>query len=157
MRPVEQIDNLFDYYVGRNFTHLELQETKMEKCVKEAFARFNVGRKFVSQNIGGEVRGVRLPFVAKGEGRITHMIKPFFLGQKNPAAIVDHGWAWKGKIERIRDDLPIDVLFAVKGPEQATLNKRKAYGEAIEYLKDTPKIALMENFTPEQLVDYAMN
>jgi hypothetical protein len=78
------------------------------------------------------------------------------LAHADPAQIYDHGWAWLGKVQKLRAlrVLPDSVLFPVQGPDEAD-------GERFEIFQDiTEKLAandvqVVTTMQIEKIVEFA--
>ncbi|MCV0394355.1 MAG: DUF3037 domain-containing protein [Rhizobiaceae bacterium] len=141
--PRRILDDLFGYYVERNFVTQRYRETVLEDLMKKWLNDIHLGERFVRRQFDDGVYKATFPFVENNEiGGPKKIIKPFFLGQKEPTAIIDHGIKWSTSVARLRRAglLPNHILFAVEGPvvgpgsEQA---HQAAYEETVETLRRT--------------------
>ena len=64
-------------------------------------------------------------------GTVRGIIKPLHLAHDESSKILSHGGTWVDKIKRLkrRGQLPPQVLFAVKTPEQSAQRCFRAFGE----------------------------
>ena len=79
----------------------------------------NIDNKFIKRQFDDGIYKASFPFVEiDAEGDPLKIIKPFFLGQKEPTSIIDHGVKWTTSVTRLRKAgvIPDRVLFAVEGP-----------------------------------------
>ena len=98
---------------------------------------FNIGTRFAKRQFDDGVYKASFPFVeTHADGEASKIIKPFFLGQKQPTSIIDHGVKWTTSVARLRKAglLPNRVLFAVEGPTGGLPNIA-AYRETVDRLK----------------------
>jgi hypothetical protein len=133
--PVQKFDELFGHYVERNFATKAYQEQLLEKNVRRALADAKLGKQYRPETLGDtNTYHTRLPFVHKENGRAVKAIKPLHLAHEDPAQIYDHGWAWLGKVEKLRalKLLPDRVLFPVQGPAETDGKRFEMYQEIIE-------------------------
>jgi hypothetical protein len=136
--PKTKLDELYLFYVERNFANKEYHERLLEKDVRGLLAQSQLGNKFTEQRIGNEDYGARFPFVQCQEDFPIKVIKPFYLGQDEPAKIRDHGGPWVDRVRRLRRHqlLPQEVLFAVQGPDQGNRKQLAAYQEICDDLEE---------------------
>lgn len=117
--PAHELDARFAHYVERNFATKTYQEQLLEKTVHKVLQAAHLNGRYKPQTIGNTASyHARFPFVNMRDGRALSAIKPLHLAHDDPAQIFDHGWAWKGKIEKLRalGLLPERILFPVQGP-----------------------------------------
>jgi plasmid stabilization system protein ParE len=130
--PAQQLEDLFGYYVERNFATKAYQEQLLDKTVRKVLVDANLGKQFQAETVGNtDSYHAKFPFVHQEEGRAIKAIKPLHLAQADPVQIYDHGWAWLGKVQKLRAlrVLPERVLFPVQGPTEAD-------GERFEIFQD---------------------
>jgi hypothetical protein len=136
--PAQQLDELFGHYVERNFSTRAYQEQLLEKTVRKVLFDANLSKQYQAETVGNaDSYHAKFPFVHRAEGRALKAIKPLHLAQADPALIFDHGWAWLGKVQKLRalHMLPERVLFPVQGPTESD-------GERFEIFQDiTGKLA----------------
>lgn len=156
--PQQAIQELYDFYVGRNFVNKEYEEKIIEKRVKTLLEKRDLANRFNKQKISDNLYGVTFPFVEKREEKAVRVIKPLFLGQNDSTAIIEHAGHWKLKVEQLRRRrlLHGPILFPVEGP--AVKDKDDARLEAFEEVKETLKdadinLALVSEH--EKIVDFA--
>jgi hypothetical protein len=154
--PQQALDKLFGHYVDRNFVTPRYRETILEERMKKWLNDFDLVARFSRRQFDDGVYKASFPFVETDEGgRATKIIKPFFLGQKEPTAIIDHGVKWVTSVDRLRTAglLPSKVLFAVEGPSAGTPNIR-AFQETVDRLKEA-KIDMIPFEQRSAILDYA--
>lgn len=135
--PTASLKDLFGHYVERNFVTQRYRETVLEDEMKAWFQSLRSSRKFVRRQFDDGLYRASFPFVeVDAGGEPIKVIKPFFLGQKDPTAIIDHGVKWKTSVERLRraSVLPNRVLFAVEGPDGGA-SQLAAFEETVGSLK----------------------
>lgn len=136
--PRESLNKLFGHYVERSFVTQKYRETILEESMKRWLNDINLGTKFVRRQFDDGIYKASFPFVeVSANGDPLKIIKPFFLGQKDPTSIIDHGVKWTNSVSRLRKArvLPKRVLFAVEGPASGGVNIA-AYHETIEMLEN---------------------
>lgn len=153
--PAKQVEELFDYYVERNFITQEYHEAKLEKKVKLWIKEGNIVEKFTKDKIGDDLYHATFPFVASRDNKPVKIIKPFFLGQSEPSKIIDHGLVWQGKLTRLKTFLPRKILFTVEGPVDGTRKQRMAYNEVMKNLRDTNLVTVEEHFDRDAIIAFA--
>lgn len=133
-RPKNKLDELFDYYVRRNFVSSVYREGLLEKQVRSILKLRDIGRNFKPMAFTDGLYSAKFPFVEIVESKPVKVLKPIYLGQEEPTRILDHGNKWLFTIKRLRDKLPPDVVFAVEGPSDSA-KRRQAFREAIELFR----------------------
>lgn len=130
--PAQQLEDLFGYYVERNFSTKEYQEQLLVKTVRKVLVGAELIKQYQPEMIGNtDSYHAKFPFVHRDGTRALKAIKPLHLAHADPAQIYDHGWAWLGKVQKLRalHVLPERVLFPVQGPTEAD-------GERFEMFQD---------------------
>lgn len=144
--PALKLEELFSFYVERSFSTPVYQETLIEKNIRGVLRSADLLKKYKKETLGNkEAYRATFPFVYFENDVAKKVIKPLNLSQSDPADIYDHGWAWLGKIRKLRDlnILHDEVLFAVKQPSLQDNAEYEMFNEVIETLKnDAIKIAL---------------
>lgn len=154
--PKATLDDLFGHYVERNFVTQRYRETVLEDEMKSLLSHLASSRKFVRRQFDDGLYKATFPFVEVGEGGdALKIVKPFFLGQKDPTSIIDHGVKWKNSVERLRSArvLPRRVLFAVEGPNEGG-SQRAAYEETVKSLQDAD-IDVLPFSSSAEILQYA--
>lgn len=136
--PRETLDELYGYYVERDFVTPQYQEAVLEKTMRTWFSKARIGKRFHKARLGNEEYGVPFPFVEQIDQLPVKVIKPLHLGQDEPTRIIEHGDQWRMRVNRLRDkkQLPERVLFAVQGPQHDGL-REDAFRDVVDGLKDT--------------------
>lgn len=135
--PREALDKLFGHYVERNFVTQQYRETVLEQRLKGWLQERDLGARFVKRQFDDGLYRASFPFVElDDDGEARKIIKPFFLGQKDPTSIIDHGVKWATSVHRLRKarKIPKRVMFAVEGPNTAG-PQGKAFEETRELLQ----------------------
>jgi hypothetical protein len=126
------LEELFEYYVERNFVTKEYQETVLERGLGQWLAKARLRDRFVRHDVGDDEYHVAFPFVECNADRPVKAIKPLHLAHDQPSKILDHGgqWIWRvGQLAR-RNVLPARLLFAVQGPASDG-GRTRAYNEVV--------------------------
>ena len=136
--PQEKLNQLFAFYVERNFITKEYKENILVNRVRKWLVQARVGERFQRMTIGDEEYQANFPFVEKIDQKPVKVIKPLDLAKDKPHKIIDHGGAWLFRIEELRRRrrLPDKVLFAVEGPGNAGKHRRHAYEEIVGRLEE---------------------
>jgi len=120
--PAQQLDELFGHYVERNFATKAYHEQLLDKTVRKMLVDAKLNKQYQPETLGDVTTyHAKLPFVHREGERAVKAIKPLYLAHDDPAQIYDHGWAWLGKVDKLRalHLLPEQVLFPVQGPVEA--------------------------------------
>ncbi len=136
--PKEKLNELFSFYVERNFVTKEYIETCLEKGIRKWLFQACIGERFQRLAVGDDEYEAVFPFVEQVDNRPVKIIKPLNLAQEKPSKTIDHGNLWRSRIEELkrRKLLPGRVLFTVRGPEDIDNNRYHAYKDSIDRLKD---------------------
>lgn len=134
--PKAKLDELFDYYVRRNFAGSVYREGLLEKQVRGLLKLREIGRNFKPMTFSDGLYSTKFPFVEIVEDKPLKVLKPIYLGQDEPTRILDHGNKWLFTINRLKDMLPPDVVVAVEGPSNSG-QRRQAFKEAIALFRDS--------------------
>lgn len=156
--PVQQFDELFGHYVERNFATKAYQEQLLEKTVRRVLTDAKLNRLYKPETVGDATTyHTKLPFVHKEGERVLKAIKPLHLAHEDPAQIYDHGWAWLGRVAKLRALrlLPEQLLFPVQGPAETDGERFAMYQEIIGKMadKDVLVIPATQN---EQIIQFAL-
>ena len=155
--PTQKLEELFAFYVERDFVTPVYQEGLIEKNVRNFLKAAHLISKYKKETLGDkEAYHATFPFVYMENGVARRVIKPLNLAQDDPAQIFDHGWAWLGKIKKLRDLnlLHDDVLLAVKSPKIEDRPEFDMYNEVVEKLKDE-KILVAQANDKVQILEFA--
>lgn len=155
------LEELFAFYVERNFVNKEYQESLLERGVRKWLYQANLAGRFEAKTIGDEDYHVTFPFVEDGEDNhvAQKAIKPLNLGHAHPSKILDHGGQWLFRIEQLRRRgvLPNQVLFAVSGPDEASSARRRAALEIVEALQHQQQITVLPFNDRNGVLQFAAN
>jgi hypothetical protein len=116
--PKVKLEDLFAYYVERNFVTKQYRETVLENNLRTAFRSAHILGRYERRTLGDEEFKVTIPFVEQ-ESDTPRLIKPLNLGQETSTKILEHGANWQFKINELheRERINLDrVLFATEGP-----------------------------------------
>lgn len=115
--PKKTLDELFSFYVERNFVTKQYQESILENKLSKLFFQAQIGEQFKRTRIGDKEFTVAFPFVALNNEIPNKVIKPLNLAQDDSTRILEHGGKWEFRIRELikRHALPEHVLFAVDG------------------------------------------
>lgn len=119
--PAQQLEELFAHYVERNFVTKAYQEQLLDKAVHKLLQTAKLAKEYKARTLGDQnVFHARFPFVKTRDEKPLKAIKPLHLAHDDPTLIFEHGWAWKGKVEKLRalGLLPEQVLIPVQGPAE---------------------------------------
>ena len=155
--PAQQLDELFGHYVERNFATKAYHEQLLDKTVRKVLMDAKLNKQYQPETLGDVTTyHAKLPFVHREGERAVKAIKPLYLAHEDPAQIYDHGWAWFGKVDKLRalHLLPEQVLFPVQGPVEAR-------GERFDMFQEiTAKIVandvwVVPSIQTERIVEFA--
>lgn len=155
--PNEKLEEIFQFYVERNFVDKQYQEKIMEKNVKGWLTTAKLAEKFVKQKIGDSTYQASFPFVELVNDRKPKVIKPLHLSQDDSSRIYDHGAQWVIRIKKLKSRfLEADnVLFALSSPEEKGA-RWEAYREVENELLDIGvRVAKIEE--KEDILNFAMH
>ncbi len=155
--PNKKLKELFAFYVERNFVTKKYQEELLERDVRKLLYKANVGEQYERERLGDDSYHVTFPFVRHDKDQPAKIIKPLYLGQKEPTKIYDHGAAWIYRIKKLEGRFlePDRVLFTLAGPNKAG-DRLDAYCDIKSELKDTGvKIADSDNM--DEITMFALN
>lgn len=136
--PKNTLNELFAYYVERNFVTKEYRETVLEKGLRQLFFKNHIGERFHRTKVGDDEFNVTFPFVELRNERPTKIIKPLNLAQGETTKILEHGSIWEFRVRKLqqRQAIPGRMLFAFEGPEEHGV-RAKACQEAVGMLRET--------------------
>jgi len=129
-----KLDDLFNYYVRKNFANAVYREGLLEKHVRNILKLKELNKNFRRQTFGDGLYSATFPFVEILNEEPVKILKPIYLGQEDPTRILDHSNKWLFTIKRLKSFIPKDVVFAVEGPNGKPLQER-AFKEAIDQFK----------------------
>lgn len=121
-----KLDELFGFYVERNFATQEYQEQALEKTLRSWLKEAGLAKQYRAEPVGDSNYHVTFPFVALNKTP-TKVIKPLFLGQKELVNLIDHGAKWVTRIQQLknRNCLPQQILFTFDEGENLTSNHQQ--------------------------------
>lgn len=127
--PTQKLDELFAYYVERNFVTKAYQERLLENTVKQWLHQERLS--FAAARVGNEEYSVRFPFVHETEAGTKDVIKPLHLAHEELNKLYDHGDEWVSKLKRLRKakQKPANVLFALNAPNPLAEKRYRAFKE----------------------------
>ncbi|MGY6588481.1 MAG: DUF3037 domain-containing protein [Wenzhouxiangella sp.] len=136
--PAEKLDELFGFYVERNFVTKEYRERLLEKNVRDWLFQAQIADRFSEQVIGDQAYPQKFPFVEMAETTAVKIIKPLDLGQSEAKGILDRGGIWVYRVQQLRHrgHLPERLLFPVAGPDKPTKLQREAFRESVAQLEN---------------------
>lgn len=155
--PAQQFEELFGHYVERNFATKAYQEALLEKTVGKVLREARLGGQYRAETLGDtETYHVRLPFVHREGERTVKAIKPLYLAYDDLTQIYEHGWAWIGKVNRLRAlrFLPEQMLFAVQEPAKTDNKRFEVYQEIVEQMAANDVVILSEQET-QKIIEFA--
>lgn len=126
--PQKTLDELFAFYVERNFVTKKYKEQILESGVRKLLYRIKVGNLYEKARVGNSSYHVNLPFVHRLDDHRLKIIKPLHLAQPESTRIYNHGDAWIRRIKRLKGKYidPQKLLFTLEGPEEEG-ERRDAY------------------------------
>lgn len=135
--PKNKLNELFSFYVERNFVTKPYREVILEKGVRKWLSQAQIGDRFQRMAVGDDHYQTIFPFVELRNNQPTKVIKPLNLTQAKASKIIDHGGAWLFRLKELRDrnTLPDKVLFTIAGPEDADNHRRYAFEETVGRLE----------------------
>jgi len=153
--PKAKLEELFQYYVERNFATKEYRETILEKDVRRLLFQNHLIDKFSAGKIGNSEYEVPFPFVENYNNEVRKVIKPLNLTQSEPSKILEHGGKWEFRIRELkrRKTLPKKVLFTIEAPTESG-HRTKAYKDVMMMLKELGVETAAHN-DKEQILKFA--
>lgn len=118
-KPEQKLQELFNYYVEREFVMPEYAEATLEKRMRNLLLEAEVRDRYQEARIEHGAFHARFPFAHKIEtGEVVKAIKLLHLGHEDASHAYDHGWTWVGKIKQLKNIkvLPRQVLIAAQAP-----------------------------------------
>lgn len=132
--PKDKLEELFEYYVRRNFSSPLYREGLLEQHVRSVLKLQEINKKFKRRTFNDGVYSATFPFVEIVDDRAVKILKPIYLGQNDPTRILDHGNKWLFTINRLKPLLPRNVVFAVEGPAEKA-SQQLAFQETLNLFK----------------------
>lgn len=155
--PAQKLDELFGHYVERNFATKAYHEQLLDKTVRKVLVEAKLNKQYQPETLGDiAAYHAKLPFVYREGERALKAIKPLYLAQEAPAQIYDHGWAWFGKVEKLRALrlLPEQVLFPVQGPEEGCGERFDIFQEITAKLAAND-VLVVPNVQTQKIIEFA--
>lgn len=128
--PASKLEELFSFYVERDFVTQEYVERKLEIDLRSLLTRVQIREKYEEIRVEHGSFNARFPFAHRNEvGIVDRAIKPLNLSHADPAAAYEHGWAWVGKLRQLKhhDVLPDNVLLTTKPPIELVGDHKEVY------------------------------
>ncbi|MHB1202428.1 MAG: DUF3037 domain-containing protein [Acidithiobacillus sp.] len=149
------LEELYGFYVERNFATQEYQETVMNKGLRKWFSEARLGGRFHLAKLGDDTYKVVFPFVEGEVGHPVKAIKPLYLAQDDPTRIIDHGGQWVLRVTQLRkrNRLPQGILFAVQGPDEKN-SRFQAYEEVVDELRQA-NVTILPYADKERILSFA--
>ncbi|WP_377295370.1 DUF3037 domain-containing protein [Rhizobium sp. SG2393] len=151
--PKTKLEELFDYYVRRNFAGAVYREGLLEKHVRGLLKMRDLGQNFKPMSFTDGLYSAKFPFVEVAGEKPLKVLKPIFLAQDEPTRILDHGNKWLFTIQRLKDKLPPNVVMAVEGPTDNG-KPRQAFRQAVKLFQDH-KIRVIDVQNEDELINVA--
>lgn len=135
--PQAKLQDLYGYYVERNFVTREYREQMLERNVRQVLKGADLAKRFQPARVGNDEYHVQFPFVQLKGDQPYKAIKALTLSQADPARIIDHGGQWVLRVTQLRKRglLPAHVLFAVDRDIQASGARARAREEVLADLR----------------------
>lgn len=154
--PVAKLQDLYGYYVERNFVTREYREQVLERNVRQVLKGADLARQFQPARVGNEEYHAQFPFVQMDGETPVKAIKALTLSQTDPVRIIEHGGQWVLRVNQLRKRglLPKHVLFAVDEDTKANGLRAQARAEVLAELRglDVEVAALGQE---QRLLDFA--
>ena len=119
--PKAKLNEIFDYYVERNFVTKAYQERLLENSVRRLLFKgdSDLSTQYPQGKVGTTDFIVNFPFVHKRGEVVDRVIKPLYLAQEDSTKLLNHGGLWVDKVRRLRkrNALPKNVLFPLAAPK----------------------------------------
>ncbi len=154
--PKKTLNELFAFYVERDFVTKQYRETVLEKGIRDLLLQARVEERFLKERLGDEEFSVLFPFVQMQDKVPTKIIKPLTLAQEDSTRILEHGGKWEFRVRELkkRNQFPERALFAVEGPADNG-RRQHAYQEALEMLEDTG-VTIVPYFKQVEILEFAV-
>ena len=101
--PKATLNELFAYYVERNFVTKEYRATVLEKGVRQLLFKNHLGERFHRAKVGDKEFQVIFPFVELRDEHPTKIIQPLNLAQDKTTKILEHGNKWEFRIRKLQE------------------------------------------------------
>ncbi len=116
--PAAKLEELFRFYVERDFVTPEYVEKRLEKRVRSLLLDDNLGA-YRDGTVKGGAFTANFPFAHyDASGQMDKAIKPLYLAHDDPALAHAHGWSWLGKLTQLQkfETLPKEILVVAEAP-----------------------------------------
>lgn len=142
-KPKAKLDELYGYYVERDFVTKQYRESVLEKEMRAWISSAGMGSRFEKKEVGTDDYHATFPFVEGDRSAALKAIKPLYLGHEQPSKILDHGGQWLFRVQTLKRKglMPKLVLFAAEGPQDDG-SKQAAYAEITSALRQQGAIVL---------------
>lgn len=130
--PVKKLEELFNFYIERDFVTPEYIEKQLEKNVRLLLNEAHLKDLYKEGHAQHGAFNARFPFAHHSkDGRILKAIKPLHLAHANPAHAYEHGWTWVGKFRQLKkfNALPNDILIAAQAPAEGNTEALTVFQE----------------------------
>lgn len=155
--PAQELEQLFNYYVGHSFAMPEYIEQTMTKRLQVLLNQLNLAHPFRQAILGDDAFHVNFQLVQKDElDQPRKVIKAFNLDQREPNLIYGHGDVWVPRIKRLvqRQLLPKATLFTVALPPQHDARRYNASQEIVRGLQEA-RIVVLSQTAEDQIREFA--
>jgi len=162
--PEAELDQLFNYYVGRNFVTKEYIEVAIERTVRGWLTEAKLVRNFSSRTVGDEIYDYTFPFVSNVEHHQSlsnklKIIKPLNFRRSRSSSIIDLGGKWTYRIKHLREHGHLGegsrILFTVEPPKEKTNSPLwKAFKHARSELRKSD-IEVTESSNRKKVIQFA--
>jgi len=128
--PEKKLDQLFAYYIERDFVTPDYIERRLETQLRNVLASAAIRDQYEEVRVEAGPFSARFPFAHRdSNGTVVKAIKPLHLAHADPAAAYEHGWTWVGKLRQlsISGALPKGVLLTTKLPDSANQDQIQVY------------------------------
>nr|WP_282097985.1 DUF3037 domain-containing protein [Shewanella oncorhynchi] len=130
--PAKKLDELYDYFVGRDFVTKEYREQVMVKTLRGGLRKNVSDMHFVQKELTGELNtAIKMPLVATLDTYLK-VIKPLAFNHTKPMSLLEHGEKWIGRAKRLLNNdtvQPQHMLFTVEKPTKCKYDLEAAYLE----------------------------
>lgn len=130
--PAKKLDELYDYFVGRDFVTKEYREQVMVRSLRGGLRKHVSDVHFVQKELSGELStAITMPLVAT-IGNYLKVIKPLAFNHVKPMSLLEHGEKWIGRAKRLLNNetvQPQNMLFTVEKPTNCKNDLQAAYLE----------------------------
>ena len=148
------VNELFEYYVGRNFVTKEYKEALMERRVKEILKLGNLEASYTKKTLSDGIYEATIPFVSINNSKA---LKPLHLAYEKPSQAIDHGMIWLNRVGELRrrNVLGDNILFTVDKPDENT-KVYSAYEDLLRRFEDEGIFAVQFD-DAEAVLEFAKN